>query len=201
MPATSPSRLTGASPRAVDPDASSVDRDRRLAVETPELVSLAFDLAGAGSRAMAAMVDYLIITATLVAFGIAGALLPEINSAVAGLGSAAWTFLLFGIQSGYFFLFEWLGRGRTPGKRIIGLRVIRVDGTPVSIEAAALRNVLRVVDLQPGFTAMLGLGMIATLPARSAWGTSSRARSWCGTSSATLSRSRWRWVHSKVVPC
>lgn len=147
-----------------DPRPGSLDRDRRLAVETPEHVTLAFDLAGAGSRAMAAMVDYAVLGAALVALLALAAFLPDLNSAVAGLGAAAWTFLLFTLQSGYFFLFEWLGRGRTVGKRLVGLRVVRVDGTPVSVESAALRNVIRVVDLQPGFTAILGLGMIAAHP-------------------------------------
>src|SRR6056297_666065 len=138
-----------------------LDRDRRLSVETPEHVSLAFDLAGAGSRAMAAMIDYALIGTTLLTLLIGAAFLPDLNSLVAGLGAAAWTFLVFAAQSGYFLLFEWLARGRTPGKRLVGLRVIRVDGTPVTLESSTLRNVLRVVDLQPGFTAILGLGMIA----------------------------------------
>ncbi len=163
-PASSGPAIASARPSPGAGLAGAVDRDRRIAVETPEHVSIAFDLAGAGSRAMAAMIDYLIVAAILVTLGVIAAILPELNSAVAGLGLAVWTFLLFAMQSGYFFLFEWLGRGRTPGKRIIGLRVVRIDGTPITVESAALRNVLRVVDLQPGFTAMLGLGMIAGLP-------------------------------------
>jgi len=139
----------------------TIDRDPRLEVDTPEHITLAFDLAGPGSRAMAAMIDYGLIASTLIALGLVVALAPAIEGAVGGVSAATWTFLAFLLQSGYFFTCEWIWRGRTVGKRAIGLRVVSDDGTPIDIEAAALRNVLRVIDLQPGFTGILGLGLMA----------------------------------------
>jgi uncharacterized RDD family membrane protein YckC len=59
---------------------------------------------------------------------------------------AIWTFVL---QWGYFVLFEWLWHGQTPGKRLLGIRVIQWPGTAISFFQAAVRNVLRVADGLP----------------------------------------------------
>jgi uncharacterized RDD family membrane protein YckC len=57
-------------------------------------------------------------------------------------------------------LFEVLDRGRTPGKRALGLRVIAVNGAPVGWLAAFTRNLLRTVDMLPfGYAT----GLIASL--------------------------------------
>jgi hypothetical protein len=56
----------------------------------------------------------------------------------------------------YFVLFEWLGGGQTPGKKIMGLRVMYEDGRPVDFAASAIRNVLRLADFLP---AVYGLGV------------------------------------------
>jgi uncharacterized RDD family membrane protein YckC len=45
----------------------------------------------------------------------------------------------------YHFAFEWRD-GRTPGKRLLGLRVVSDDGGPVDDRASFLRNALRLVD-------------------------------------------------------
>ncbi len=50
---------------------------------------------------------------------------------------------------GYGVIFEVLGDGMTPGKRMQGLRVVHADGTPISLPASVLRNLLLVVDLLP----------------------------------------------------
>lgn len=46
-------------------------------------------------------------------------------------------------------LFELLNQGSSPGKQIMGLRVIQDDGTPIGWSASLIRNLLRVVDLLP----------------------------------------------------
>jgi len=56
----------------------------------------------------------------------------------------------------YFVLFEGLS-GATPGKRVLGLRVVGADGTPVGLTRALVRNVLRVVDGLPA------LGIVAAV--------------------------------------
>jgi uncharacterized RDD family membrane protein YckC len=60
----------------------------------------------------------------------------------------AWLFLLliFCIDWFYHTLWELLCRGQSPGKLILGIRVIGVDGSPVSAGASFLRNLLRFAD-------------------------------------------------------
>jgi len=138
-----------------------LDQGRTLQIETPEHVQLDFDLAGVGSRAMAAIADYTIMALFLLTIGILFSILDRENELLRSIGGAWLTFLVFLLQTGYFFAFELLSRGQTPGKRSVGLRVISVEGTPVTVRAAALRNLFRVIDLQPVFSGMTGLGMIA----------------------------------------
>lgn len=73
-----------------------------------------------------------------------------------GLGSI----LLFMLSWWYMVLFEVLNQGRSPGKQIMGLRVVHDDGTPIDWPASLIRNLLRVVDMLPfGYC----LGAIACL--------------------------------------
>jgi len=51
-------------------------------------------------------------------------------------------------------LFEWLWHGQTPGKRLLGIRVIQWQGTSVTFYQSAVRNILRVVDSLPMFYAL-----------------------------------------------
>lgn len=53
------------------------------------------------------------------------------------------TFLLFFVYATFF---EMLWGGRTPGKRLFGLRVVRDGGYPITLFASALRNILRFLD-------------------------------------------------------
>jgi len=68
----------------------------------------------------------------------------------------------------YFVLFEGLV-GATPGKRVLGLRVVRADGTTAGLTRAFLRNVLRVVDSLPALGVLAAI-LISTSPERARFG-------------------------------
>jgi uncharacterized RDD family membrane protein YckC len=76
---------------------------------------------------------------------------------IAGLVAAA-----FVVYSGYFAIFEAVWTGQTPGKRVVGLRVIDVSGRPVSVYAAIIRNAVRIVDQVPGIYAFAILSVLLT---------------------------------------
>ena len=59
---------------------------------------------------------------------------------------------------GYFLFFEWLWHGQTPGKRLLGIRVIQWSGTGISFYQAAVRNLLRVADSMPWLLIFGGYG-------------------------------------------
>ncbi|MBK8057237.1 MAG: RDD family protein [Gemmatimonadetes bacterium] len=64
---------------------------------------------------------------------------------------------------GYFTLFEGFRDGQTPGKKWMGLRVIRDTGHPITVREAGARNLLRIVDLLPP-PYLLGILFIAFHP-------------------------------------
>jgi uncharacterized RDD family membrane protein YckC len=127
----------------------------RLKIETPEGVELELTLAGVGSRVGAAFVDALILGFVLVVMFVAFAVIgfsdisADVFTLILGIGAV----LGFSVLFGYYLLFETLNSGRTPGKAALGIRVIRVDGTPLGFGAVAIRTLLRLVDLLPAFYA------------------------------------------------
>ena len=138
-------------------------------VETPELVVLSYTIAGLGSRLYAALIDLLICVLLFVGVAVGiGILLPRQRIAAAvrtdsstALATAALVILQFAILWGYYLLFEGLRDGQTPGKRLLRLRAVRDGGFSVGFAASAVRNLMRIVDLQPIFTYLVGIGSIA----------------------------------------
>jgi uncharacterized RDD family membrane protein YckC len=128
-------------------------------VLTTEKVPFRYRVAGLGSRFLAWLIDSLL----MVLFGMAVILFfGMLEQGRQGLGSALTVLGMFILNIGYFLLFEWLWRGQTPGKRVLGIRVIRWRGTSVSFTHSAIRNILRFVDalLVPGFY-LLGFAVAA----------------------------------------
>ena len=127
--------------------------DDTVTIATPEGVDLELTLAGAGSRFVSALVDLgiqaVLAIATVAAVGRIG-----------GFGQAAVALVTTLVVLGYDIFFEVLASGRTPGKRLNGMRVVRSGGEPVGFLTSAIRNVLRLVDFLPfayviGATAIL----------------------------------------------
>lgn len=116
--------------------------DTRHPVETPEGIDLVLRPAGVAVRAVAFLLDLLIRTLLLMGFSLVLTLLGKI-------GAGLMAILIFALSWWYMVLFEVLNQGRSPGKQIMGLRVVHDDGTPVGWGASLLRNLLRVVDMLP----------------------------------------------------
>lgn len=123
---------------------------RRYDVETPEQVVVGYELAGLGSRALAAVIDHLILTAASIVFALLIAFLGLLDLGLGSAGFLVLSLLYFGLLYGYFVFFEALRAGQTPGKRLIGIRVVDASGRGVGIGAAMLRNLLRLADILPG---------------------------------------------------
>lgn len=133
------------------PTLQSGRRDLRqhLEIETPEHVTLDYEIAGLGSRAAAALLDFLILGGLALAATLLLVLLARAGFSPGRLGSAVLLMVGFGAWYGYFTFFEGLRNGQTPGKRALGLRVVADTGHPVSLGAAAVRNLLRLADFLP----------------------------------------------------
>lgn len=130
-------------------------REERLTIETPEHVALYFERASIGNRFMACAVDHALQLGLVAALLLTGSalrfllehLLPEASDSGERWIGAIRLILVFLVFFGYFILFEAFWGGQTPGKRWFQLRVIQLDGRPVTLAGAVARNLLRVADL------------------------------------------------------
>lgn len=145
-----------------------VSYEDRISIATPEGIDLDLTLAGLGSRFMAALIDGLIQGAVFIALAVLAGFLSSGAEGIdafdggmgAGIALALILVAMFLIFFGYPIAFEVWASGRTPGKRWTGLRVVRVDGAPVSFLPSAVRNLLRLVDFLP---TAYGIGIVALL--------------------------------------
>ena len=131
----------------------------RLEIETPDHVVLRYQLAGAGNRGFAAIVDFLIAFILMFAIGFAFQTLTTLDPTL-GDWSGWVVFLELLIAWLYFVLLEWLWNGQTIGKRLFGLRVISEDGEPARFVAVIVRNLVRVVDFLP---LLYGVGLVTLI--------------------------------------
>lgn len=79
-----------------------------------------------------------------------------------GFRAAILAVVLFLVLFGYDVLFEVFASGRTPGKRITGLRVVRTGGEPVGFLTSSIRNLMRLVDILPSFYVVGGISVLAS---------------------------------------
>jgi uncharacterized membrane protein SpoIIM required for sporulation/uncharacterized RDD family membrane protein YckC len=135
-------------------------------IETPELVTFSYTIAGIGSRVAAALIDYLLCLVLFIAMVVGFATLGAGRLVSAGgTSSEAWALALlvlgqFFILWGYYVLWEGLADGQTPGKRYMRLRVVSDGGYSVSFAGSAIRNLVRIVDMQPVITYGVGITSI-----------------------------------------
>jgi uncharacterized RDD family membrane protein YckC len=55
----------------------------------------------------------------------------------------------FTVSTGYFIFWEMVTGGRSPGKLLVGLRVVRRNGLPIDLRSSVVRNLMRAVDMLP----------------------------------------------------
>ncbi len=119
-----------------------------LDIETPENIQIHYALAGPGTRMAAYVLDFIFLSVFLGALFLVMALIGE---EVRWLGRRLELVTLYMVSivyglSGYFIFLEWLLNGQTPGKRMLGIRVRLLDGTPVPLSATIARNIFRFAD-------------------------------------------------------
>jgi len=120
-------------------------RSLRRTFVTPEGVDLQLELGSAGARAAAFMLDAFLMLVVLILVSIAvGFLLVASKSQVLAI---LWLIGFFVLRNGWFVLFEISGRGATPGKMALGLRVVARDGAPLTGGAVIARNAMREIEI------------------------------------------------------
>src|SRR6185503_2095102 len=135
--------------------------DDRYTIETPENIEFAYDVAGIGSRFLAAIIDTLVIGTALIILsiliGVIGVRSNFATSTTSSVAAAIGAILSFLTLWGYYIVFELVWNGQSIGKRAIGLRVVREGGRPITFVSSAIRNLIRIVDFLPMF---YGIGVV-----------------------------------------
>jgi uncharacterized RDD family membrane protein YckC len=117
------------------------------ALVTPEAVPLDLETATVGSRAVAYLLDLLVMGAGYLLLGIASAILGGGGFVPGWVGITLLLLLVFALQFGYPIGFETLWRGRTPGKAAMGLRVVTQEAAPVGLRHATIRATVGIFEL------------------------------------------------------
>lgn len=138
----------------------------QLDIATATGVDVQLNIAGPGARSYAFVVDWHIrLLFALAWFATTSMLLVGSLNGPDGSGAESNTYLLVvvvpavAIFSLYHFILEIVMRGRTPGKRLAGIRIVTLEGQEPSLLALVIRNVLRLIDSLPvGYT----LGLVFT---------------------------------------
>ncbi|MFT5905439.1 MAG: putative RDD family membrane protein YckC [Cryomorphaceae bacterium] len=121
--------------------------DTRQSVELGEGVEIYLRIAGPFPRALALLLDMLIIVGIMMVVGFVTELISAGSYMV---GEGIHLIVAFFLSWGYFTYFEAGKRGATIGKRTVGLRVIDRSGNNITKGQAFVRNILRLVDMLPG---------------------------------------------------
>jgi uncharacterized RDD family membrane protein YckC len=124
-------------------------------VTTADNVGISFRVAGLATRVTAALLDWLVLGAVLLAmYLLAVALVPALSQGGAGAAQANVSFLVLLLSAlevvavvAYFTVSQTVSSGRTLGKSAMGIRVIRIDGGSAGVADCFLRSLALVVDV------------------------------------------------------
>ncbi len=117
---------------------------RPRVILTPEHVEIRLEPAGLGSRYIALIVDLVLVTALS---GMVSQLTRGVLPGAVGIVAQALALLV--LTWGYHVYFEVRHQGQSPGKRLVGIRVVDGRGLPLSLEQSFVRNAVRVLDALP----------------------------------------------------
>ena len=130
---------------------------RRL--HTPEGVAFSLQLAGPASRFLAWFIDLLCFIAI---FSTVAGLISVLAVVSTDMAMALQIIAYFLVDIGYCMALEWAWRGQTIGKRVVGLRVMDINGLHLRFSQVVMRNLLRVVDKLPLCYLVGGAAMLAS---------------------------------------
>lgn len=115
----------------------------KVKIKTTQNVDVEFEIASVGDRIVAALIDYLILSACFITILIITAFGRDILLEFAFI---FWFFIYLPIIL-YDLLFEIFMNGQSPGKKFRNIKVIKMDGSQPTIGSYLLRWVFRIIDI------------------------------------------------------
>ena len=137
-------------------------RRNRREIISPEGVPLVVELAGYGERAIAFVLDLLFMALAVALIFLIGFVVVFSMSvaSVASVAVAALLVITLLVRVFYFIRFELMWQGATPGKRIVGLRVIDRRGGPLRPASVIARNLTREFEMFLPAQMLLAFGAV-----------------------------------------
>lgn len=131
-----------------------------LIINTTQNIPITFYTASLGKRISAFLLDmlFIVLYIILVIF-IAFRFSKDINWPDS-FGTTALALLVFSPVFTYSFIFEILLQGYTPGKKILHIKVVKIDGQNPTVVDYFIRWIMRIVDIW-SFSGILGVSCIA----------------------------------------
>ncbi len=124
----------------------------RIKLETTQNVLLEFDLAGTGDRIVSGLLDWLFIAAYIFVCYLLFFEFLQINSWVTASTGLLFVYILLSTPIAFYHpLFEIFMNGQSPGKKIMKIKVIKLDGSQPGLGDYVLRWLFRSVDYLPFF--------------------------------------------------
>jgi uncharacterized RDD family membrane protein YckC len=120
--------------------------DSTIEIGTPENIAFRYQVAGPFRRLPAFLID---VAIRLLGMVVAGWIMALLGIVFQGVMIMVMFITAFAVYWFYDAVFEIWWSGQTPGKRLLGLRVLSSDGQPVTPTQAFLRNILRWADILP----------------------------------------------------
>lgn len=148
--------------RVMGATAAEAGRPRLREVVTPEGVPIRFELALAGDRLGAFLLDLVVINLLVLAVVIPlGVLAAKGLLGLEGdLVLAVAVLAIFLVRTFYFVFFELSWQGQTPGKRRLRIRAVDGRGGPLTAEAIIARNLTRELELFLPMAALFSPGLL-----------------------------------------
>ncbi|KPJ90766.1 MAG: hypothetical protein AMJ53_12985 [Gammaproteobacteria bacterium SG8_11] len=149
--------------------------EQQLDIQTADAMELQLPIAGVGGRSYAFLIDwhirFLFVLLWFIAIPLLFGQLLKMDEFFNEVFESAWWFILMVIGPPvvvYLFyhpVLELVMKGRTPGKRMAGVRIVTLEGHTPSVGAIIIRNVFRIVDSLPsGYV----LGLIVAMSTKNA---------------------------------
>ncbi|MFP4192441.1 MAG: RDD family protein [Candidatus Hydrogenedentota bacterium] len=130
--------------------------DKQVQFETPENITVTYQLAGPGRRFMAVVFDYFIVSAAVLLLFVAGLLALTVFAPYMADESIYWALLIALMiivpaffSMAYFVYYEWRRNGQTPGASLMNIRVVMDRGFSLTLSAIIIRTLFRTIDQFP----------------------------------------------------
>jgi len=154
---------------AHDPQGFPGTSPDNLLVDSVTGVDVSLAVAGTGARTLAFLIDLLIRALLVVAWYVIATLIYNRRWSLATPSDPEGSWYIYValpatlIYTLYHCVLEVAMRGRTPGKRMVGVRIVTRNGAVPTIAAQLVRNVFRLVD---SFPVAYGVGLFASVITR-----------------------------------